>query len=114
MIGNNLADNTGLLPEFILLDGGKNFGYMFGGDNCDELALVGHVEGIKSQKFADTGGFVLNGNLLFIDSNPDLGCSGDFIQCHAHAVLLQNYSEGMEMDFSGNFYAAIGNRSSMN
>jgi hypothetical protein len=30
------------------------------------------------------------------------------------AVLLQNYSEGMEMVFSGNFYAAIGNRSSMN
>ena len=29
-------------------------------------------------------------------------------------VLLQNYSEGMEMAFSGNFYAAIGNRSSMN
>ena len=29
-------------------------------------------------------------------------------------ALLQNYSEGMEMAFSGNFYAAIGNRSSMN
>ena len=32
----------------------------------------------------------------------------------ARKVLLQNYSEGMEMAFSGNFYAAIGNRSSMN
>jgi hypothetical protein len=39
--------------------------------------------------------------------------SGAFSKA-ADMALLQNYSEGMEMAFSGNFYAAIGNRSSMN
>ena len=67
-----------------------------------ESAKWGNIEDKK------TTGYPLHG----ADGVPQL-----IIYIHAsvlYLVLLQNYSEGMEMAFSGNFYAAIGNRSSMN
>jgi hypothetical protein len=79
MVGNGFSDNAGIFPVIILLDGRKNFPCISRIHDGDELSFIGNIEGIKSQKLANAGGFVFEGDFFFINTNADIGFAGDFI-----------------------------------
>ena len=79
-IGSQLADQRGVVPQWMRTHRRQQLGCVGTGADGDQLALVGHVERVQSQQFAGGCHYRFDRNRALLQHHADPGLAGNFVQ----------------------------------
>src|SRR5262245_12506705 len=104
MVGSNLANDNGFLPQWMRTHCTKDIIRIGRRDECKQLALIRNVERFESQSLACTLNRTGNGEPRLMDNNPSSCLLGDFVQCACYSTTggISQY-----MDLRSGFEDAI-------